>query len=150
MQPNSSESAGDRYLAVLENLTANTLDRLDLVTASDVHFRDPFNDVRGRAAVRRVFERMFDDVADLRFRVVHAACSSDQGLALWHFSGRLRHVRNAPIEIDGVAHLCFNSDGAVTSHTDYWDPSGPVYAKVPILGSLVRLAKRRLAVTAER
>jgi ketosteroid isomerase-like protein len=36
------------------------LRQLHALTTDDVHFVDPFHDVRGRAAMRTILERMFD------------------------------------------------------------------------------------------
>ena len=42
----------DRYGAVLQGLTANTLDTLDAVLAPEVHFQDPIHDVTGAPAMK--------------------------------------------------------------------------------------------------
>lgn len=147
MTMTAGEAPGAGYLDVLQALTADGLDTLASVTTPDVRFRDPFNDVRGQLQMRRVFARMFDDVADLRFRVAHAACQRDQGLVLWTFSGRLRRLGNRPVQIDGVAHLLFDAEARVRQHIDYWDPSEVVYDQIPLLAPALRWVRRRLAVS---
>src|SRR3546814_1664346 len=45
----------ERYLRFLAGLTPESLDGLDGLVCDDVHFRDPFRDVRGRAALKAIF-----------------------------------------------------------------------------------------------
>jgi hypothetical protein len=47
--------------------------------------------------------------------------------------------------IHGVTHLCFDTDGLVCLHRDYWDPAEELYERLPIIGSLMRWLKKRLA-----
>ena len=41
--------------------------------------------------------------------------------------------------------MAFDGDGRVLSHLDHWDAGGQFYARLPVLGTLIRLVKRRLA-----
>jgi hypothetical protein len=38
----------------------------------------------------------------------------------------------------------FAADGRIARHRDYWDVAEELYEKVPLLGGLMRLVKRRL------
>ena len=49
----------------LENLSPGLLADLATFVTEGVHFKNPFNDVRGVAAMRRVFQHMFANVGDL-------------------------------------------------------------------------------------
>ena len=62
-----------RVIAFFESITPQTLDQLASVYATDARFKDPFNDVRGLPAVRRVFDHMFVALRQPRFvRVLQA------------------------------------------------------------------------------
>ena len=54
-----------RYREYLENLSPGSLVELATSLTEDVHFKNPFNDVRGVAAMRRVFQHMFANIGDL-------------------------------------------------------------------------------------
>jgi hypothetical protein len=40
--------------------------------------------------------------------------------------------------IRGATHLKFNERGQVSFHRDYWDAAEELYAKIPVLGALMR------------
>jgi steroid Delta-isomerase len=135
------EAAAERYVDFLEAMTPADLDRLDEICAAGVKFRDPFNDVTGVAAYRRVLSKMFADVGQPGFVVSGQALAGDRLLLRWHFAARGPGGR--PLEFEGMSDICFDAAGRVVSHSDFWD-AGQVYDKVPLLGSLVRLVRRRL------
>jgi steroid delta-isomerase len=38
----------------------------------------------------------------------------------------------------------FGPDGRVTYHRDYWDAAGELYAKLPVVGPLMRYLARKM------
>lgn len=137
-----------RYVTVLERLTPETLPELRAVTAPDVRFKDPFHDVSGRGAMLAVFERMFVDVQDLTFSVHHAGLAADGETALlrWTLSGRVRALNGRPWAVEGMSEVRLDAGGLVTAHIDYWDAASSLYERLPVIGWLLRLIRRRIAV----
>lgn len=133
----------DRYLAAFEQLTPDSLDDLTALVADDVHFTDPFNDCRGRVAFRNVFEKMFEDVGDPVFRVDYRMTDGDKAIARWTFSFRFRGRDKV---IVGLSELTFDPrSGLLTAHADHWDAARQFYEELPVLGSLLRWLRRRIA-----
>ncbi|MBA1147808.1 nuclear transport factor 2 family protein [Ectothiorhodospiraceae bacterium WFHF3C12] len=129
------------YCALYESLTPERLEALEPLLSPDVRFIDPFNDVTGPAAVRRVFEHMFRQCADPRFQVLHTAMSGGTGYIQWYFfCGGVR--------VEGVSRVSFDAEGRVSRHEDFWDPARQLYERVPVLGALMRLLRRRLSAKA--
>ena len=139
----SREAAGAlrRYW---ETLTPAALDRLDAVYASDVYFRDPFNELRGLPALRRVLERMFASLDSPRFRITEVLVDGDAALLVWDFEFRIRALPKRARRIHGVSHVRFAPDGRVAWHRDYWDAAGELYVGLPLLGPLMRWLARRM------
>ncbi len=135
--------AAARYIAFCEGMTPASLDRLEAYCAPDIRFRDPFNDVAGVGAYRRVLAKMFDDVGQPRFVVATWALLGDSCLLRWRFS--FRRNGGEEVTLEGMSELRFTPEGLVQSHFDVWD-AGQVYELVPLLRTLVRLVKRRLSV----
>ncbi|MFM8557948.1 MAG: hypothetical protein ACKODG_17565, partial [Betaproteobacteria bacterium] len=48
-------------------------------------------------------------------------------------------------QIRGATWLEFDDEGRVTLHRDYWDAAEELYEKLPVIGSMARWLKRRLA-----
>ncbi len=138
-------AALDTYVAFFEGLSLESLSGLDTLCAQDVRFRDPFNDVRGVAAFRAVLAKMFEDVDEPRFEVTDRAVSGRTAYLRWTFAYRVSGSRQGARRIEGVSEVHLNADGKVTAHIDHWDAGAQIYEQVPVLGSLVRMVKRRLS-----
>jgi steroid delta-isomerase len=44
--------------------------------------------------------------------------------------------------VRGTSHLRFDAAGKVVLHRDYWDAAEELYAKLPVLGALMRGLQR--------
>lgn len=125
-----------------ETLEPGTVGAADRVYRPDARFKDPFNDVRGIAAIEAVYAHMFEQVKNPRFKVTGIYSGHDGVIMRWDFSFE---GRAAGDPIRGASHLVLAADGRIREHVDYWDPAEAVYERVPVLGVLMRFLKRRLA-----
>jgi steroid delta-isomerase len=143
--PAATPAALDRLIDWYETLSPQSLGRIAELYAHDATFKDPFNEVSGRAAIRRVFAHMFETTEAPRFRIVTRLAGERDAFVTWCFA--FRAARRA-FEIRGATHLVFDARGKVVVHRDYWDAAEELYAKLPVLGALLRLLGRRLAAPA--
>ena len=131
----------DDIVAFFETLDRARLADIHRLYAEDAWFKDPFNEVLGIAAIRRVFEHMFETLDQPRFRVTERIADGGGAVLLWEFrfgsQGSARCIR-------GASHLRFDAQGRIAWHRDYWDAAEELYAKLPILGWLVRRLQRAL------
>jgi steroid delta-isomerase len=134
----------ERYIAFLEGLTPEGLDRLGEVCAPGVRFRDPFNEVEGLERYRQVLQRMYEDVPAITFRVSASAVGEELCFLRWQFSGTTSGGR--PLEIEGVSEVAFDAEGLVTLHRDFWDAGQVLYEKLPLIGALLRAIRRKLSI----
>jgi hypothetical protein len=140
----NTERAARAYADFFEQLGPDSLARLEELCAPQVRFQDPFNDVSGIDGVRRVFEKMFEDVAEPSFAVTDIACSGRSAYLRWTFDFRPRKG-GAPWRIEGMSEVTFDADGRVVDHIDHWDSGRQFYARLPVIGAVVRWIARRLA-----
>lgn len=133
----------EAYRTYLETLTPQSLGRLEEFVSADVRFTDPFNDVRGADAMRRVLSHMFDTVGPVDFRVSHMAADGNTCLMRWTFSGSLR---GRDWTFEGMSTIHFNAEGLVSEHADYWDGASALYEKLPVIGTMLAWIRRRLAI----
>lgn len=132
-----------RLAACFETLTRDNLDAALDLYAEDACFKDPFNEVRGRAAIRAIFVHMFDALSEPRFTIVDTVTQDDQAFLTWHFSCG-RGGSPTRLTIRGATQLRYDGHGRVTLHRDYWDAAEELYAQLPLLGPLMRWLQRRL------
>jgi hypothetical protein len=130
------------YASFWETLTPARLDTLaDLVTP-DVRFKDPFNDVRGAARMIACLRLMYDHGTP-RFEILDRCLGAHAGYLLWRYTNDPGGGQKLLV-IDGMSEVRFAPDGRITAHIDHWDAGAQVYELVPLLGTLIRLVKRRL------
>ncbi len=133
-------------VAFFESMTPESVDAIGAHYAKDAYFKDPFNEVRGVDRVRGVFAHMFRQVAEPRFHVTERIVAENGAFLCWDFTFRFR-PGGKRLTVHGASHLKFDAGGKIAYHCDYWDAAGELYAKVPVLGALMRLARRRLSAT---
>ncbi|MET0027346.1 MAG: nuclear transport factor 2 family protein [Candidatus Thiodiazotropha sp.] len=124
-----------------QGLTPARLDEVGTLYSEQAEFQDPFNKVRGVAAIRGIFQHMFDTTESPGFEVLERQVDGDTAWITWRFSCRLR--RRA-IAVEGSSRLRFGADGRVDSHRDYWDALD-IFQQLPLLSTIVTIMKRRLA-----
>ena len=140
--PRPRQSAAARLAAFYETLTPASLATLDRFYAADARFKDPFNEVSGTAAIRRIFAHMFATTEAPRFVVTERIEQGEQAMLGWAFHFVLR---GRALVVRGVTHLRFDADGRVVLHRDYWDAAEELYEKLPLIGGLMRVLRRRLS-----
>ena len=135
------------YADYFATLSRGNVGRLRMLATDDLTFIDPFNRLRGVQQVERLLSRMFDDVAEPRFEILHQARSGSTGYIRWRFHFRPRRFAGrSPWLIEGVSEVAFAPDGRVCAHLDHWDTATQLWERLPLLGALLRFLRRRLAV----
>lgn len=132
----------DAWIRFFETLDRAALDRLPDLTTEDIRFRDPFNDARGRAALRQVLEHTLDGCRNLSFTVTHRFPAEDLALLRWRFVADIRGLGR--LDVIGTSEVRQAPDGRVAEHVDHWDAGEHVYLRLPLLGAPLRLIRRRL------
>ena len=144
--PSSSTDTGaavERLVQLYEQLAPDHLQRLDSYYASDAHFKDPFNEVRGVTAIAGIFAHMFDTLQEPRFVVTERLVQERQAFLAWEFRFRLQRWRPGSEQcIRGASLLHFDAQGLVCQHRDYWDAAEELYEKLPLLGILMRWLRK--------
>lgn len=131
-----------RLITCFQTIAPDTLPELAGIYTDDVYFKDPFNEVRGLAAVTRIFAHMFEQVDAPRFVITGSVLQGDQAFVTWDFRFRMKRFARDEQCIRGASQLKFAADGRASFHRDYWDAAEELYEKLPVLGALMRALKR--------
>lgn len=131
-----------RLVDWFESLQPGTLDTIDLIYASDASFRDPFNDVCDVATIRAVYAHMFEALEHPRFEVIEIVEQERKVCLVWLFRFGWRQKS---FEIEGSTIFDLNADGLIARHRDYWDVAQGIYEHLPLLGSVLRTLRKRMA-----
>ena len=138
----------EKVKEVYADLGLGNLHQLVDIYASDVVFVDPVNRIEGRDHLISHFEQSYQEVVSCRFDFddTQQIIASDNVLLTWQM--HLVHRKLAggkPVSVSGSSLLRFSPQG-IQFHRDWFDLGEMVYENVPLLGTLVRLLKSRLAV----
>ncbi|MBM3356243.1 MAG: nuclear transport factor 2 family protein [Betaproteobacteria bacterium] len=129
----------DALVEYYERLGPDSIAEMGRYYAADCSFKDPFNDVRGLAAVQEVFRRMYRHLSEPRFRVTERIAGDAAVVLLWDFDFRMRFWAPSTTQrIHGATLLRFDDGGRVSVHRDYWDAAEELYERLPGLGLLMR------------
>ena len=138
--------AAEGFRQFWEELTPERVARIGEHYTEDAYFRDPFNEVRGLAAIRPIFEHMFETLHEPRFKILEVVRQGDAAFFVWDFSFRVKQWKPEVTQtIHGSSHVRFAPDGRVSYHRDYWDAAGELYEKLPIIGALMRWLAKKMA-----
>ena len=141
MNATDTRAATQRVVRFYEALQPADVDRLGELYAPNAYFRDPFNDVRGRAEIERVYRHMVQALDNPRFDVLSHFEGPDGHVLLWDFEFGLRPGGDR-CRISGTSHLRLAGSGRIALHHDYWDAAA-LYEQVPGLRALMRWLRRR-------
>ena len=145
MKPFIVSAKVDALVAFYESLSECSVACFSEYYAEDVYFKDPFNEGRGLALVQRIFTHMFRQVAEPRFKVLERVVDANGAVLVWNFFYRVRSSGQGKADIiRGVSHLKFDAEGKVVWHRDYWDAAEELYAKLPVIGFLLRRLKKTM------
>ena len=136
-----------RYLATMQDENA-TIDDMMAFFTEQSRFRDPFNDVRGLAKIRRVFEKTNADLEDIRIAVTDQATGREAHYIRWVFKAMPRGFlkRQGEFVIEGITEIHIDDQGKVLAHLDYWDPTPDVWQRIPIMGSILKTIRGQIGV----
>jgi len=132
-----------RVIDFFESVSLESVKDIAKIYSADAYFKDPFNEVRGEPAIRAIFVHMFAQVDLPTFKIQRKILQDDDAFIVWDFSFCMKGT-STKINIHGSSHLCFNAAHQVVYHRDYWDAAEELYEKIPVLGSLMRLIKRKV------
>ncbi len=111
--------------------------------ADTIRFEDPISRVNGLEGVQRVFDDTWRLQPGSRFRVRRQALSGNRGLTRWSL---VRERSGAEISlVEAIGESTFDEAGRIVHHVDYWDSVQAAYRRVPLLGRILELIRRRIS-----
>lgn len=133
-----------RYVSLIGRLSPDNIGELADMVTPDVHFRDPFNESHTREHYVHVLAHMFTILQDVRFDIHTATGEGDRRFLYWTFTAR--HAVVGEIRVEGTTRIELAPDGRIAAHIDYWDSDSAFMAKIPVVGSLIRLLRAKMAI----
>ncbi len=134
----------ENYLLFFSNLTnTNTKEEYREFFDENSYFEDPFHKVVGVDTIYKIFENMYQKLHNPRFEIIEHISNENTSYIKWNFYYQIAYDSEI-FSFVGVSRVVFNHYGIVKEHIDFWDAGNNIYEKIPILGFIIRLIKRKL------
>ncbi len=140
--PDSMTAAADFF----NEMTPAKLERLGDIYGPGIEFHDPIHDARGLSQLRDVLSNRFQKMAAVSVKVEDAHGDDRTGFLLWSMTYQ---SDGNPQVIHGTSHFKFANDGRISKQRDHWDASFVLYGRLPLLGWLMGIIRRRAQFTPE-
>jgi steroid delta-isomerase len=135
------DAAADRIADFYRTFSDARVESFRAIASPDVHWQDPFADVRGVEKVLANMHKWSEVLSDIRFELKDRA-RHDRVLFLHMLmTFEVKRMPGRKQEIDYVKKVVFDEAGLVVDAKEYWDAT-PALESVPLLGRCVGLARR--------
>lgn len=112
--------------------------------AAHIHFRDPFHDIRGLAALTDYFSALYRNVNSIRFDFHPAITTAEFTIERWTlYYSHPRINRGQEICLEGCSELQWQNQ-RIIRHQDYFDGGAMLYEHLPLLGWAIRRLKENM------
>ena len=125
------------YINLFSNLSPDNIDEFDNLISKDIIFVDPFNNVKGINAFKKIFYHMFENVKEPRFLVIDYSINKQRVFLKWKMTF---FAFKSLQTIEGMSELLLNDNGKVVSHIDYWDTLNSIFIKIPFIKHFYKLS----------
>ncbi|WP_169570025.1 nuclear transport factor 2 family protein [Sneathiella limimaris] len=140
-------SSCQNYADFFERISPASLSELEDFCDPNIIFQDPFNRIVGIETLKVLFQDMFDQSKSVHFSIIsiYPDFESRRAILKWRFISETHKI--GTLDFEGLSEIRINDNGRVSEHIDYWDSGSHFYSKIPILGSLIRLIRKRLTIS---
>jgi len=127
-----------------QTLDSTRLTMLAEIYHPDVRLSDPVGEHQGLAVVEQYFASLLKNMRYCRFVVTLTREFDSDALLLWRMEYAHPSLQGgADQTLEGSSYLQFR-EGKVVFQRDYYDMGAMLYEKLPLLGSVIGLVKKRL------
>ncbi|TKB50594.1 nuclear transport factor 2 family protein [Ferrimonas sediminicola] len=133
-----------RFVALYQQLDHGQLHRLGEVYHPQISFIDPLHRVEGLPALTHYFDGLYRRLKQCRVQIHDQLVQGDQAALYWTMEFNHPSLNHGDtVRLEGHSHLKFGA--LIHYHRDYFDAGQMLYEQLPLLGSVIRRVKLRVA-----
>ena len=134
-----------RFNDFYQALDLDSLQHLDQIYHREVTLKDPVASHQGLAALDAYFRKLLTDCDQCCFQIRDQQFADSRGYVDWTMTFSTQRLNGGqPIDVDGSSLLRIRDD-RIEYQQDYYDLGAMVYEQLPILGSIIRKIRGRMA-----
>lgn len=128
-------------------LNKDTMGLVDEFYDENIVFRDPLVEINNRKQMKNYYANMYKNVESVAWSFSDEISDKDNCVLAWKMTLLAKNFNgNKPLVVDGVSVIKFGGkEGKAIYHRDYFDLGAFVYEGLPVLGSMVRFVKKKMA-----
>ena len=131
------KSVVKKYIYLFSNLSIDNINEFDDIISKDIIFIDPFNNIKGINAFKKIFYHMFENVNEPKFFILDYSMNKQRVFLKWKMTF---FAFKSLQTIEGMSELVLNDAGKVASHIDYWDTLSGIFIKIPFIGYFYKIS----------
>jgi limonene-1,2-epoxide hydrolase len=113
--------------------------------SDDVYFEDPSHGIQGKAALVERFQQLYGKVDSCTFKFHQTLDTGGEIFLAWTMILKPRGPKSSEaVRVEGASFLKVRNN-RIYYHRDYFDLGAFIYENVPMLGSIIKRIKQRLA-----
>lgn len=128
-------------------LNKNSMDLVDQFYDQFAIFQDPLVKLHSSKAIKRYYANMYENVQHIHFAFIDENSADNHTTLEWRMTLTAENFNGGkPVVVDGVSVIKFGGkEGKAVYHRDYFDLGEFVYEGLPLVGGIIRYAKRKMA-----
>jgi hypothetical protein len=128
-----------------QTLSKDTLAQVMDIYDQNVTFRDPVHELHGAKAIQDYYKGLYQNVDSISFDFQGEVIQEDQHVLIWNMQLTTPKLNSGkPYSVPGNSWIRFNAQDQIVYHQDFFDMGDFVYERIPLLGGLVRMVKKRM------
>lgn len=131
------------FISLYSELDRSTLHRLPEIYSNDIQFIDAVHQIDGLPMLTEYFQHLYENILNCQFHIHHVIENDNEASLFWTMEYSHPKIgKGKCISVDGTSHIKFNE--RVYYHRDYLDMGQMLYEHLPVLGSALKLIKKRM------
>jgi len=131
-----------KFKAYFTNMQVGDTSRLEEIYADQVIFIDPIHQIRGIENLKKYFAKLNENLLEGSFQFTDEAISENTVYLHWEMKVKLKRPKQT-VKASGISVLMVEEK--IISQRDYFDAGELFYENIPVLGSIIRFLKRKIA-----
>lgn len=115
---------------------------LNGIYSDKVVFKDPIHEIRGLENLKAYFKKLNENLVEGSFVFTEESIVEKKAYLSWEMNLKLKSPRKI-VKASGISVLTIEEK--IVGHRDYFDAGELFYENVPLLGSVIRLLKKKMA-----
>jgi hypothetical protein len=140
---NTSTPQVERFKSYFKILHESDLSQLRDLYSEKILFKDPVHEIRGLVGLEDYFTSLCADLSDCRFEYLDEMVTDNAAYVKWMMHFKHPKLGNRLISVRGVSHLKISDK--IDYHEDFYDMGAMLYEQLPLIGSVTRWLRMRLA-----